>query len=662
MKTISGLQEGWKLSVVNSLVLGGAITLMRCFAISNTCALWAIAVSGNYAVAQVASDNTLGAESSLVTSPRPGAFQIDGGATRGTNLFHSFSEFSVPSNGAAYFNNALNIQNIMTRVTGGSVSNIDGLITANGTANLFLLNPNGIIFGLNASLNIGGSFLGSTASSLTFADSTQFSGTATQTTPLLTISVPLGLQYEGNAGSLRVQGSKLKVPHSKTLALVGGNVELNDAFLQAPGGRIELGGVAGSGTIGLEADNGSLRLSVSQGLARTDVLLNGGTIDVVAGSGGSITIYGENLTIENTLVRSGIEQSPGGGNTGGNFPGGGNTAGNFPGSGNAPGVSNNIGGGDALSGGNDGGTTPTGLDGVTLVGVGSGLLANTDPASTGNGGSIFISSSRSIILNGASVAVDSKGTGQGGNVQIQADSLVINNKASISAETTSNRGGNITLQVQELLLIRHGSSISTTAGTARAGGDGGNIVIDADFIVAVPKENSDISANAFTGRGGNINITAHGIYGIELRPQDTPLSDITASSRFGVSGVVIINTPDVDPSRGLANLPVEPVNVEVAQDCQAGGNQASIGFFNTGRGGLAPNPYEPISSSDIWEDVPSATQRTELEARAVPVSAAPATPPDKIVEAQGWRINQKGEVVLVAEVPTTGTQSRCRLR
>jgi large exoprotein involved in heme utilization and adhesion len=213
-----------------------------------------------------------------------------------------------------------------------------------------------------------------------------------------------------------------------------------------------------------------------------------------------------------------------------------------------------------------------------------------------------------------------------------------------------------------LLLIRHGSRISTTAGTAKAGGDGGNIAIDANFIVAVPKENSDITANAFTGRGGNINITTQGTYGIEFRPKETPLSDITASSQLGVNGVVEINTPDVDPSQGLANLPDEPVNVEVAQGCQTGGKQASIGFFNTGRGGLAPNPYEPISSSNIWEDVLPPTHRTASSAGTASASASPATPPHKIVEAQGWLINEKGEVVLVAQMPVTHSQSRCRLR
>src|SRR5919199_3585093 len=181
MKALNGLRRYGKFSVMASFALGGALLS-----------------SGHYAWGQVISDNTLKSD---VISPIPGAFLIQGGVTQGTNLFHSFSQFSVPSNGVAYFKNELTIQNIITRVTGGSVSNIDGLIKANGTANLFLINPNGIIFGQNARLDIGGSFIASTANSLKFPNGFEFSAANPQSTSLLTINLPIGLQFGQNPGS-----------------------------------------------------------------------------------------------------------------------------------------------------------------------------------------------------------------------------------------------------------------------------------------------------------------------------------------------------------------------------------------------------------------------------------------------------------------------------
>jgi large exoprotein involved in heme utilization and adhesion len=722
------------------------------------------------------------------------------------------------------------------------------------------------------------------------------------------------LQYESNAGSIQVQNSNtiLKVPKGKTLALVGGNVQLNDAFLEASSGRVELGGLAGAGTVGLTLDDNNLHLSFPDGVALADVSLSNASLVNASGEGGgNIQVQGNRITLTNRslivadtlgsengggiflgasqlIVRDGSGVSAGTGGTGqggtltvnasdsvevsgttpdGKSPSGLGTntigagaAGNlnittrqlivrdgavvsadtkgkgaggnltvtasdsaeligttansqFPsglfartsgdgaagdltiatgrlivrngatasastsGSGNAgdlvvhaseaveirgtsangmpSGLSTQVNPGAEGDGGNltiqtgqltiedgaqvsaatlgkgQGGTLSVSasefveLIGTSAKGIPSRLTSQTESPKAagdlridtgqlivrdgaqveagtfaqGQGGTLSVNASKSVEVIGTSangktpsglfvetsgagtagnlridtrhlivqdeavISVNSVGTGRAGNLEVTVGSVSLENQGFIAATTLSGDGGNIILQVNDLILMRQGSEISTTAGTAQTGGNGGNITINADFIVAVPKEDSDISADAFTGRGGNIDITSQGIYGIEFRPENTPLSDITASSQFGVNGVVEINTPDVDPTRGLANLPDDPVNnVEVAQGCEAGGKQASIGFFNTGRGGLAPNPYEPISSSNIWEDVPPPTQRTASSASTASASASPATPPKKIVEAQGWIINEKGEVVLVAEVPVTQSQGRCRLR
>ncbi|MFH7029557.1 MAG: filamentous hemagglutinin N-terminal domain-containing protein [Heteroscytonema crispum UTEX LB 1556] len=128
----------------------------------------AIIFGGNCAYAQIAPDSTLPNNSNVQLDDS--TFNITGGTTRGANLFHSFKEFSVPTGSTAYFNNASDIQNIISRVTGKSVSNIDGLIHTKGNANLFLINPSGIVFGKNASLNIGGSFVATTANGIGFGN------------------------------------------------------------------------------------------------------------------------------------------------------------------------------------------------------------------------------------------------------------------------------------------------------------------------------------------------------------------------------------------------------------------------------------------------------------------------------------------------------------
>jgi filamentous hemagglutinin family protein len=162
------------------------------------------------ASAQLIPDATLGNESSVVTPNVDinslASDRIDSGATRGTNLFHSFGQFNVGEGRGVYFSNPTGIERILTRVTGGNSSNILGTLGVLGNADLFLINPNGIIFGSNARLDVRGSFIAGTASSIKFADGLEFSATNPQAPPLLTINIPLGLQYDPMRGEFKCRG------------------------------------------------------------------------------------------------------------------------------------------------------------------------------------------------------------------------------------------------------------------------------------------------------------------------------------------------------------------------------------------------------------------------------------------------------------------------
>jgi large exoprotein involved in heme utilization and adhesion len=235
-------------------------------------------------------------------------------------------------------------------------------------------------------------------------------------------------------------------------------------------------------------------------------------------------------------------------------------------------------------------------DRLMLTGTGTGLFASTELNSTGAGGSIEIDPRTVSLQDGATIFVGSRGSGPGGNLTIQADNLILSDRSSLTAETNSTQGGDITLNVRDLLLLRHNSLISTTAGTAEAGGNGGNITINTPFVIGVLSENSDIRANAFRGNGGNVQINANQVFGLLPQPHDTPFSDITASSQLGISRQVVLNTLNVDPSRGLVELPINLVDpsTQIAQSCSPQGKQAGSSFVAIGRGGLPLSPYEPL--------------------------------------------------------------------
>ncbi|AFZ02485.1 beta strand repeat-containing protein [Calothrix sp. PCC 6303] len=232
-------------------------------------------------------------------------FTITEGNRVGNNLFHSFSQFSIPSKGSAFFNNASDIQNIFSRVTGGNVSNIDGLIQANGSANLFLLNPAGIMFGPNASLNIGGSFVGTTAESIKFADGVKFSASDTTTPPLLTMSVPVGLQLGANAGAIKVQGTPApnfffrpwQSFQAKAVALVGSEIDINAATLSLRDVQLELWALR-NGEVGLNNQTGLQLTSPVVADWGNVSLRQSSLIDTTGLNGGAVNIRGRGLTLQ----------------------------------------------------------------------------------------------------------------------------------------------------------------------------------------------------------------------------------------------------------------------------------------------------------------------------------------------------------------------------
>ena len=568
--------------IANSLSVSRAITLTRCLAIGNACAFWAIAFSANPTLAQlleVTADPSLG----TIVTPNGTTFQITGGTIVGdTNLFHSFSSFSVPDGGIADFLNNPTLSNIFARVTGGSASDIQGLIRAQGNTNLFLINPNGIIFGPNAQLNIGGSFVATTANAIAFPGGAEFSLTSAVSpdNPLLTVN-PSAFLFNQIAAqpknSIEVRGT-LAVGENRSLLLVGGTISptptstgsivldggtLQDrGKLQAPGGRVELGGVAGSGTVGLNVDDGNLRLSFPSGVARTDVFLqNGADVDVSAAGGGSIGINARNLNMARvSRLQAGIAPDLGSlGSQAGNIEVnatenitliGGSSIDNsvqFRATGRAGNVIINA---DTVS-----------FDGNSRFFRASGAYSRILEGASGRGGNIEIKARSLQLTNGAVITTSTRGEGNAGNVTIDADTVSFDGQgdfntvlgfkqssAAFSAVTDNGigQGGSVTITARSLSLSNGGAIITSTLGQ----GDAGSIFINADTIFFSGKgSDSDVnnffnSSGAYSsvlptgeGQGGRIEIAA----GLLSLTNDAVITTSTSGQGDG-GNIAIVDT------------------------------------------------------------------------------------------------------------------------
>lgn len=442
------------------------------------------------AAAQIVPDTTLPVNSTV--NLQENTFVIEEGTQTGSNLFHSFQEFSVPKDTTAHFNNNPTIQNIFSRVTGDSISNIDGLIKANGTANLFLINPNGIIFDRKASLNIGGSFLASTANSIIFSDNSHFSTINAQATTLLTVNVPIGLQFGGAPGQIvnksqaNVNGlpnsigafTGLQVPDGKSLALIGGDILLEGGNVTALGGRIELVSVDGLSTVSLSAiDNGwivgyegvqnfqDIYMSEQAVVDASGYIVFPPTSEsppkfrpINEGKSGDIQVRSRSLILNNsgiTTVNAGMEM---------------------------------------------GGSLTVNADTIELSGTlvdplnpPNGILAGglfTQTLDSGTSGNLTINTNELIVRDGAQISSGTFGSGAGGSLTVIAsDSVTLIGRRSdgkfgsglFSQSEGSGNAGDLTITTRRLI-VQDGAEVSSSSIYA---GKAGNLTVRASESVEV---------------------------------------------------------------------------------------------------------------------------------------------------------------------------------
>ncbi|MBD2208617.1 S-layer family protein [Nostoc linckia FACHB-104] len=496
------------------------------------------------AKAQIIPDNTLGAEASSITPNTlingTNADLINGGAQRGGNLFHSFTEFNINDRQRVYFGNPSGVQNILTRVTGGNASNILGTLGVNGIANLFLINPNGIVFGNNASLDIRGSFLATTANALQFGNQGIFSTTNPQAPPLLTVN-PSALLFnqinQNNPGKIQVQGNGqglrltsdlidtengLRVAPDKSLALVGGDISLEGATLKTAGGRIDLGSVSGEGLVSLAPIDKGFSLAYDGVKNFGNIQLSQQTSVDVSGEGaGDVQVVGKRISITDI---SQIQATT---------------------LGNQPGGSLVVKGSEAVE-----------LTGYSTLSEGlrlySGLFADVYPNATGNGGELIVNTPSLLVQDGAKLVSRTFGTGNAGNVTVNVDSLLVSGGAQFGTGTFSagNSGNLIVNATKDIQVIGTTTDTSLSSGlfvqaTPNSTGTSGNLTVNTGSLLV--RDGAEISANNFgSGDSGNLIINApkemQVIGAIRISSNEEYSSNISTRNDKRTAGNLTINT------------------------------------------------------------------------------------------------------------------------
>jgi filamentous hemagglutinin family protein len=576
------------------------------------------------ATAQVVPDNTLGTQ---VTQTGL-VFGINNGTRSGNNLFHSFSQFSIPTNGSAIFNNAIDVQNIFSRVTGSQLSNIDGILKTQGGANLFLMNPNGIVFGPNAQLQLGGSFLGTTATRIKFADGIEFN-TSNTTPALLSVNLPIGLQMGTNPGSITVNGNGhqvksgafrpsdrsnnpigLQVGMGQTLALIGNEVNGLGGIIGTDGGHLEVGSVS-QGQVRFNTADTRWVGDYSDVSKFANINLSQQSSLDASGNGGSIQLQGRNLSLRDgsIVLNQSLGATPSGPITiqateslvlTGNTPDG--QYGSLI-------QSDNLGVGQAgniiassgqLSIQNGGGiiaqTFTQDLGSHIIIRVNGTIEANgfspvarnsmisTSTLNSGNAGNLSISATNLKLLNGAFFGSASLATGQSGTIQVNTKDLIEisgNNSITLAPSALSSNVGNIgnansVFVNTAKLVVREGGLLGSST---LAKGSAGSVIINASEFVEVSGRNvNSILPARIASTSEIVDPITQVVFGVPRIPT-------------GNAGSLTINTPSLRIIDGAFvtvknDGPGSAGNLQINADSILIGNQSRISASTiSGNGG-----------------------------------------------------------------------------
>jgi filamentous hemagglutinin family protein len=435
--------------------------------------------------AQIVLDGSLGAADALLGPD----YQIGAelGQQRGGNLFHSFSEFNLQPNEIASFNGPNSIQNIITRVTGGHPSQINGTLRSTiPEANLYFLNPYGILFGAHAKLDLQGSFHASTADTLYFSDGGQFNA-QTPAESLLTVAPPSAFGFLSNTPpSIRFQDGVLSVSEGKTLSLIGGDLYFDgqppnednpfdlqfNTSLTAPYGRLNLASVASAGTV-TPTDFG---LEFSDNMRGGHITANNIELSANGVGGGDVFIRAGELYLSKSQI------------------------------------------GSRTFGDQDGGIINIQADNFSLQ---KNSKVNVRTYGAGKGSDVVLNVTGTLKISklggifGTSLS-EEENAGNSGTIKITADEI-INEEGAISTAAYRANAGDIIIETNDLILTEGAYIISTTIGI----GDGGDIDIQAAGTVKIegasPERGEQTGIFATTkpwregtigGKGGNIRLTA----------------------------------------------------------------------------------------------------------------------------------------------------------